>query len=244
MPDLAEPKTGEAKERPIISNGWSIRGILSGRKTQTRRIMKPQPKVVDPPNRQTWTPERKWLRWKKVKQTSGALTKHCPYGQLGSILWVREAFRLPAWADEYTPLEYVEEGGWVARYEADGQHRLAGAPDHALEEEAKDASESEYWGQKRYPIILPRELCRMRLRVEGVRVERVQEISAADAYAEGIQTPHGGELSPGTPEEALSQKDKLLRKRFAKKWSQIHGEGAWERNEWVWVVEFSRIESS
>jgi len=217
----------QTTERPSIFNGWSIRRIFANEKTQTRRIMKPQPEEVDPPNRQTWTPERKWLRWKKVKQTSGALTGRCPYGQRGDVLWVREAFRMPErFDDQYTPKEYVSHSGYTqgipgyARYEADEKRvfEVAGNPD----------APSFEWGRLRPAIHMPRELCRLRLRVESVRVERLQEISHHAAEAEGVRVCNPQE----TPRDL-----------FRMKWNDIHSTGAWEENPHVWVVEFSKIDA-
>jgi hypothetical protein len=77
---------------------------------------------------------------------------------------------------------------------------------------------------------MPRELCRLRLRVEDVRVEQVQEITGEDARKEGC--------IPDT------SSDGAARLSFVHKWNDIHGDGAWERNDWVWVVTFSFINSN
>jgi hypothetical protein len=62
------------KERPIIFNSEMVRAILDGRKTQTRRVIKPQPGDI----------HRDLLR----------INYHCPYGQPGDHLWVRETFQI------------------------------------------------------------------------------------------------------------------------------------------------------
>jgi len=205
---------------------------LADEKTQTRRIVKPQPKEVDPPTGQTWTPERKWLKWKGLKQTSGALVEHCPYGQPEDVLWVREAFQLPIDKKDMSPKDYVEtyrQYAWKYRFPADGtveRGNRAGI----------------HFGRKRPSIHMPRELCRLRLRVKDVRVERVQEISAEDALNEGISDCEHQDTPPhdirvdgqwcATPIDA-----------FAALWDSIHGDGAWEENPWVWVVEFSTTDT-
>jgi hypothetical protein len=78
------------------------------------------------------------------------------------------------------------------------------------------------------PPNMPRELCRLRLRVESVRVERLQEISHHAAEAEGVRVCNPQE----TPRDL-----------FRMKWNDIHGIGAWEENPWVWVVAFSKIDT-
>jgi hypothetical protein len=91
------PETKEQTEKhPIIFNGRSIPRILAGEKTQTRRVVKPQPPLFGSPDAvQTGPP---WIA--EVARLDGSTeTVKCPYGQPGDTLWVREAFRLPKWAD-------------------------------------------------------------------------------------------------------------------------------------------------
>jgi len=234
------PATEEqTEEHPIIFNGWSIRRILAGDKHMTRRIVKPQPEEVDPPNRQTWTPERKWLRWKKIKQTSGSLAERCPYGQPGDVLWVREAFRVPKAYDDMSPRKYVDEvafddGFHPVQYEADESDTIKWISPKGRTVE---------WGRKRPSIYMPRELCRLRLRVEDVRVERLQEISPDDADAEGIKPLQQLPYEPKTVLQAQRVQGESLITEFADKWRQIHGDGAWDENPHVWAVEFSKIDT-
>ena len=256
MPDIAEPKTENVKERPATFNGWSIRGILDERKTQMRRIMKPQPPETMPEDSylDAYSGGPEWCAWTyqdKVHNSpeyggDGSCMWTCPYGKPGDVIWVREAFRLPVWADQYSPLEYVETGGWIVRYEAGGHHSLSGAPDHVLEESAEDVIESDYWGRKRPSIHMPKEMCRLYLRVEDVRVERVKSISREDAVAEGVRKVEGVEVPGMAPayEDVLSGGDSFCfgaQAAFMRLCHNIHGQGAWRRNDRVWVIEFSRI---
>jgi hypothetical protein len=214
MPDTID----NAQEHWIILNEWEVARTLAGKKTQIRQIVKPQPEQVTSPARKSWTPDRKWLEWKGVKQTPGALAGQCPYGQSGDVLWVREAFRLAERLDETSPKEAVTEDGMAA----------PGAPQVRYEADCKIITGADEWGRKRPSIHMPRELCRLRLRVKDVRVERVQEISREDAIAEGVDPPP--ELTP--------------KWAFGEKWNDTHGDGAWERNDWVWVIKFSRINNA
>ena len=69
-------------------------------------------------------------------------------------------------------------------------------------------------------IFMPHKLSRITLGITAVRIEEVQDVSEDDARAEGF--------------ESISA--------FADYWDSINGEGAWDRNDWVWVIEFKRIE--
>jgi len=80
-------------------------------------------------------------------------------------------------------------------------------------------------------IHMPRWASRITLEVTGVRVERLQDISEADAMAEGAPW-----AACGSPQEG-SQKA-----GYARLWESINGPGSWDANPWVWVVEFKRVE--
>jgi hypothetical protein len=233
MPDVAD----DIDEHPIIFNDWSIRRILAGEKTQTRRLT-----GLDEINESPFewqSGEMMSFDMVDSKARFGRVDKYgmttqvevdCPYGQPGDVLWVREAFRLPAEHSELSPSEYIKNRNlrsraYDAKYIADGAERQDPHPDYPID-----------WGRKRPSIHMPKELCRLRLRVEDVRVERVQEISGEDAQAEGITGEDADEhdsrhRSPG----------EVYRLTFRDLWNDIHGDGAWDENPWVWVLEFSRI---
>jgi len=212
----------DAQEHPIIFNDWSINRILAGEKTQTRRICVHSQIANKGPDAGWWpveTPD-------EVNTPFGDEEPlDCPYGQSGDELWVREAFRLPEEYKDRSPTEYLGGGsssGWMWRFEADGAE-YRGGEFHRQKDRL-----TEWWGRLRPAIHMPRELCRLRLRVEGVRVERVQNISDTDAVAEGI------------PSMAPQEASRIP--AFKRKWNDIHGDGAWERNDWVWVIEFARYD--
>lgn len=170
------------KERPIIFSSPMIRAILEGRKTQTRRIIKPQP-------------DRNGL-WPRGS-APGASSYDCPCGQSGDRLWVREAF--------------VSMNGYVF-YRADA---LPGR-EHIMKYQS--------------PIHMPRWASRITLEITKIRVERVQDISEADAIAEGCEQPSGVPTGPH-----------FMRQVFRGVWDSIHGPCSWGENPWVWVLEFKRI---
>jgi hypothetical protein len=173
------------KERPILFSGPMVRAILDGRKTQTRRAIRPPM-----PWRDGWG--------------VGLGEYNCPYGQPGDRLWVRETWAPKQW----------EKG---ACYRATGDLLDTG---HC---------------QWRPSIHMPRWASRITLEVIGVRVERLQDISEADAEAEGC------EPLPmcGGPEVGGYN---CYQSGFELLWGSINGKLApWSSNPWVWVVEFQRI---
>jgi hypothetical protein len=219
----------QTDEHPIIFNGWSIRHILADEKTQTRRVVKPQP-PSDVCSVMWDGMGRDWIGTVGSRNDPIRWSAKCPYGQPGDVLWVREAFRLPEWADETSPAEYAscrgkDAGEMPVRYEADGR----AAPFH-------DRVTVRGWGRKRLSIHMPRALCHLRLRVENVRVERVQEISEDDAMAEGVEpvTRQSTSVHDGDKTSACAV--------FKELWNDIHGDGSWEENPWVWVISFSKLD--
>lgn len=135
----------------------------------------------------------------------------CPYGQPGGRLWVREAWRSGRLTDRFAPREMTPHPVW---YESDGP-----APDACN-------------GKLRPGMFMPRWASRITLEVTGVRVERLQDISVADAMAEGVVETNAN----------LRGLEPCMEWRYAYEdlWNQINGPGAWAANPWVWVVEFRR----
>lgn len=123
----------------------------------------------------------------------------CPYGQVGDRLWVRESFAV------------CEDNNIF--YKADGK------PD------PWDGWDGVKWKPS---IHMPRQASRITLEITGIRVERLNDISEADAIAEGCQCA-------GVPASLTN------RGAFAKLWESINGFDSWSVNPWVWVVEFKVV---
>lgn len=146
-------------ERPILFSAPMVRAILAGTKTQTRRVIKPQPpsNCVRPMAYEgTWT-------WEYMRH-GVHLGPDCPYGKPGDTLWVRETWGL------------MGLGGVAARPTPLFKPGLVFAAD-STERPLR-------W---RSSIHMPRWASRISLRVTSVRVERVQDISEEDAIAEGVE---------------------------------------------------------
>jgi len=208
------------KERPILFSGLMVRAILDGRKTQTRRIIKPQPSMVHFGDHEALGWEGNicadgWLGVgvSRVKEWANYLK--CPYGKPGDRLWVRET-----WAPMSTFDPSPETG---AVYKADNY-----------------PSQSVIACKWKPSIHMPRWASRITLEITGVRVERLHDISEADAMAEGVERI---DLSPrkinGMQVHPLKSSYFAA---FMELWRSINGPESWAANPWVWVVEFRRCE--
>ena len=219
------------KERPIIMSAPMVRAILAGRKSMTRRVVKPQPTSDDIDN----VGDCETI----IDMATGSYIR-CPYGHPGDRLWVRETWAWLEWCHQgsyaFTP---PEEPTYPPHYvAADGGRR---AVVH------RAGTEKNAWGMKGEPkwrsaIHMPRTASRITLEVTDVRVERVQEIGGEDARAEGIRLDRCGceicaRSSQLCPADASSHVEE-----FAHLWESIHGAGSWAADPWVWVLTFRRLE--
>ncbi|MEE7493042.1 hypothetical protein [Methylobacterium oryzae] len=211
-------------DRPIIFSAPMITALLAGRKTQTRRILKPQPHPRTTqvsvcrdlgmgcgPSVTGGTSQ--WDRWQKLRFA------------VGDRLYVREAWRAPY------DLDYrVEELGRPRRpAEFD--------PSTTAVEYLADGGR-ELGGKVRSPLHMPRWASRLTLMVTDIRVERLQDISEADAIAEGLipETCAGQRMwGPGPPHGHFAHPQVAYRMI----WEDIHGHGSWDANPWIVAVTFS-----
>lgn len=210
------------KERPILFSQPMVRAILAGTKTQTRRVVKPQPTHFNPAG----VPRRA-----RPDAPSSDVIR-CPYGQPGDRLWVKET-TIKVEDYGYTGPCYVEsDEGWAAL-----EYGLSPSPDDCTEVEPQDI-------RKRPAIHMPRTMSRILLEITAVCVEPLQDISEADAIAEGVHP--GGFYLPCDDTSAFSRighecNASLPVARYAALWESINGVGAWEKNPLVWVIEFRRL---
>lgn len=212
------------KERPILFSAPMVRALLNGTKTQTRRVVKPQPVELPDFNRGRLSYN---VRGSVYRAWNPAvMDPRCPYGQRGDRLWVRET-----WTQACV---HPRQGDEVF-YRADGEV----------------APEFEPWIPS---IHMFRWASRILLEIVSVRVERLQDISEADAMAEGLTalTKDGRTIKfgipdmdgePGTDDIGWPWSTWLLSARgaYRKLWESINGPGSWEANPWVWVIEFKRV---
>jgi hypothetical protein len=217
-------------ERPILFKGEMVRAILDGRKTQTRRVMKPPPKPTPadfPGPAGHWWPSQKHKSMlgveREMQKWKGLAGSACPYGDTGDLLWVRETWGAVWPADEPVPLRQCE-----IEYRADLPPGCTDRPGEWPADEG-NGPEVPKW---RPSIHMPRWASRITLRITDIRVERLQDITEDDAWAEGcdpVVHPDGA-VDCGTRKTT-----------FASLWNKINGPGAWGANPWVWVMAFERV---
>jgi hypothetical protein len=201
-------------DRPIIFSAPMVRALLDGRKTQTRRVLKPQP-GDGAAHFRSGTGKHVW-DWPGLGLGTdpGKELPRVPYAP-GDRLWVREAWR----PDPNGP---STTGAIELFYPADRMlHAETPADGWRMPKQAQRG--------KVTPLHMPRWASRLTLHVTEVRVQRLQEISEADIAAEGIKRgfaggPHG--------EEGLYED-------FADLWNRLHGPDAWDANPWVCAISFT-----
>lgn len=235
------------KERPIIFSGPMVRALLDGSKTQTRRVAPVARLRITPygDGSVTWGVNfSKSIKGVLGSHSGGRLnevqarriiaSQFCPYGQPGDRLWVRETWRGVV---EINPPGKTTELG-IARYVPDQEYC------RRVEYRATQDRDGGPWRPSTH---MPRWASRITLEVTGVRIENLQDISEADAIAEGIETneyfarqeyfdcvaPAGSHGRPRPISEYQALWDSLNAARCP-----------WVDSPYVWVVEFKRAQTS
>lgn len=207
--------------KPILFSEPMIRALLDGRKTQTRRALNPQPPGNECRDlvevvwgaaaeklsaRENERRSRAWAGFSDSRAPGSVAYYGCPYGRPGDLLWVRET------------------------------HMIIGGPDAVDPRLVYRASDDGSWISPvwRPSIHMPRWASRLTLRITDVRVERLQEISEADARAEGVSAVS----FPGVDDQH-SDID-----RFRALCNRLNGDGSWTENPWVWALSFEVIHAN
>lgn len=220
-------------DKPILFSAPMVRALLAGTKTQTRRVPKILTQAyVANDNRQSDKPGLlPGMRYWNVSGTVGGRVMLEPdfLGLLpfrvGDRLYVREAFRGDQGYDSYAPRTWSH---WPVHYEADGSTRP--------ENEA---------GRLRPGIHMPRWASRLTLTVTDVRVERLQDISEEDAWAEGCKRGEPDDVGGFFPAEEPDPSGIGFRgwdnacDWYADLWDEINGPGSWDANPWVAAYTFT-----
>ena len=206
------------KERPILFQAEMVRAILDGRKTQTRRIIKPQPigEMDTHPDCLIEDTDGGLLYFHPVPDSDVPDYK-CPYGKVGDRLWVRETM----YNSDFNP-----SGNFY--YKADNK----GVGNFVYDKICEKG-----WSKKKTipSIHMHRWASRITLEIVNIRIERIQDISEVDAKAEGVEKRKAL--------DELKQVWHFYKMGFAYLWNLINekrGYG-WDKNPWVWVVEFRRV---
>ena len=214
------------KERPILFSAPMIRAILAGTKTQTRRLIKPvgndEGFVLQDYGDGFWPYRSEDGESGFYRDRDGYDTEErikCPHGQPGDRLWVRESFSGPYCMEAQDGMAAAPPSTWA--HESRIWYWADGDPTHGD------------WTRPRPSIHMPRWASRITLEVTGVKVERLGDISEADAKAEGTE-PYRLPVHPNR--EHLRHCD-----GYHDLWESINGPGSWDANPWVWCVSFKRL---
>ncbi|CNI86164.1 phage-like protein [Yersinia intermedia] len=203
-------------EKPILFNAEMVNAILSGRKTQTRRIMGNQPAGQDLETVHVRHNDDFNFQWYGNLGESSYFP--CPLGKPGDQLWVREAFAAGLCTES----------------------TLAYRATHKTEDLEEGWGETIKWTPS---IHMPRWASRINLLITGVRVERLNDISEQDAISEGLEcyvddgVPYYGPFNNGD-----CRPDVVFRGLWDSIYGQKEGEN-WQANPWVWVINFDRMEA-
>ena len=207
------------RERPIIFSAEMVRAILAKKKTQTRRVMKPQPAngchyvITDSRHgachlhTESFNAKQFDRCYVPPRPNFASHILPCPYGKPGDRLWVREAWN------------FISDEIIVPVYRAD------------------DEAQTDKW---RSPIFMPREASRITLEITNVRVEQLHEIKAIEVISEGVQFEQHTEFENG----GLTPCDEIRAwQAFSDGWNNLNAKRgfSWDSNPWVWVIEFKKL---
>ena len=212
-----------------------VRAILAGHKTQTRRVIKMEVLPCWEINCQT--PGAVYFRLKD-RPDIGSIRFECPWGDVGDLLWVRETWRCTGGGSWYgIAYKATENDADVRAYIGCERRGCLTVPDRYRAQWEHCVYKTNRSCDWRPSIHMPKWVCRLRLKVNAVRVERVQDITEEDVMAEGIVN---------SPNETPSCGRKaLLIYKWRGLWNSINAKRGygWDKNPWVWVIEFEKLES-
>ena len=229
------------KERPILMSTPMVQAILAGRKTQTRRIVKPQPN-------ESFTMDYKrniresygWSYQKTIEHPyldvkSPCMNSFCPYGQVGDRLWVKEG-----WAVSSHSKDYVKQLEILYKTIHDDNNDRKWV-ELDLDTWAKQSLNNK-WRSGRFMF---KWASRITLEITEIRVQRLQEISEEDAEQEGIirNEQHNAIYWFEVFGEYHGHTQSVTRKEaYQKLWDSINGKKhPWSTSPYVWVLTFKRV---
>jgi hypothetical protein len=232
------------KARPIIMRGDMVRATLDHRKkSQTRREIKPQPYEPDMdlteilcqgkvhyrrPAGHPMIEEAATAPGYSTRTGWAGLLTRCPFGQPGDRLWVRET-----WNKHGGVLSYRADGDWIKDFKREHDRNNPAA---VLEAQLLKWVPS---------IHMPRWASRLTLEITAIRIERLQDITEEDAKAEGstLACWFGDRSFPRkVPMQEIGDLWSY-KTGFANLWESVSGAGSWDKNPWVWVINYKVVEN-
>lgn len=223
------------RERPILFSGAMVRALLRAEnpKTQTRRL-----ESFDAINQNP--SDFEFLKLGEFQgephaffhqiSTGNQVLVKCNKGQPGDRLWVKETHA----PHPQHPLVRCAYQADLKSYGLDNGRASASEDSIGTVLGAPVSNPAKPWGGKWKPsIFMKRCYSRITLEITGVRVERLNEISGEDAFAEGVDI-----FPPDGPREPYFN---AAKSRYLEIWESINGKNSWEKNPWVWVIQFKKL---
>lgn len=201
-------------EKPILFNTQMVKAILNGSKTQTRRLIKPQPpcalkKMTEGYHAGEWHLYRDFpMMNPMINSPWGA--QYLPPCQPGDVLWVRET-----WAKDVGRYMYRANYSDTEKFYMNGREiRMVWCPS----------------------IHMPKDASRLFLQVKDVRAERLQDMKMPDMQAEGAvpSTVTGGQWQQWQRDFMKPLWNSTIKSADLSRYG-------WDANPWVWVIEFERL---
>lgn len=240
------------KERPILFSAEMVKAILAGQKRMTRRVLKLnilQEEDGDLPTCFSVFDKKgnQYYEFKNgIEEEPSTAKDFCPYGQIGDVLWVKETVKPGAWREDgrvafdYKASPELKKTPWVNLGEKFEDYWIKWT-DQLIKKGHKSNSDGIFeWEPGESPInwipsiFMPKEACRIKLRITNIRVERLNDISEEDAKREGVNI-----LSAHSYAGLQAPIHKL---GFVQLWESINGKCSWDQNPWVWVIEFEVVQ--
>ena len=213
--------------KPLQFKAKMAQAVLHGRKTVTRRLVNPQPGSGGIHLEQCQGKPR----WRGVGRNWRG------YGEPGEIRYVPEAWKM----DDYKQMEDGNARATVRFRDGETVTFTFDNPGRAEKWQKYNLKSISMWQS---PYFMPKEAARIFVRINNVRVERLQDIDRRNCLAEGIYYP----ISDPEPFELEhpGQYEEIARSKFAALWDSTltrkqEATDSWLANPWVWVVEFERI---
>lgn len=225
------------KTHPIQFTAESVRAILDGRKTQTRRVVTPQPRLMGQYHGgDSWYWETSLSDAGYIRTNEYALRRWLVNGcswTVGETLWVQEPH-----------LIVPDTAGCTCNPNVTVSH-------DGCETSCVYGVDAARLGIDRFshPAKMPRWASRIDIHVTGVRCERLQSISGEDAKSEGVECDTVSSWAGSTDESFYPEgfHGEGYRAGFKIIWDEIHTKKekdglTWDKNPWVWVIEFQMVE--
>jgi hypothetical protein len=202
-----------------------VKAWMAGRKTVTRRLMNPQPVLVERPFQIQGDDSKNWYQGNPDYPNYGPMCSQVfkPRFRPGETVYIKETWAVDKKYDHLSPSQIPIKGRRPVYYKA------------LYDDEYANVAKPENVGRWRSPRFMPEWAARSHARIVSVRPERVQEITEAEAKAEGV-TPFRND-----PEGDCWTNGKY-RTAFEYLWNELHGwcPNSFESNDWVWRIELEK----